>query len=187
MNLREVVLGLLLERPLHAYALKQVLAPRLPPAAQVNDGVLYPLLGELARQSLIKGTEEAGPGGRRRLVYRTTARGRQRFDRWLRSGADEGNEAAYDFFMGHPFLVKVQFFSHLNAVERRAKFGAERARIEAKIRLLEEVLHGMKTRRVDTFRVGLLELGIAQQKQTLNWLRGVAGRRRARAGRPSAA
>jgi DNA-binding PadR family transcriptional regulator len=65
MNLREVILGLLIEQPMHAYALKRVLGPRLSPTELINDGVLYPLLTKMAAQGLISGATRLPRDGNR--------------------------------------------------------------------------------------------------------------------------
>lgn len=171
MNLREVILGLLMERPMHAYALKQVLAPRMPPSMQINDGVLYPLLGRMAADGLVAGRLEPGRNNKPRQVYAVTEAGRAHFRAWLESGAEEADEAPYDFFMGHPFLVKVQFFGHLSSAQRTSKLRTHLERTTAKLRQFGEILDGMRERRADAFRIELLELGVAQQKATQRWLR----------------
>lgn len=170
-KLREVVIGLLMERPMHAYVLKKVLGPRLPPGELLNDGILYPLLTRLSKEGLIDGTEETGPGGKPRRVYAVTDAGRAAFADWLRSPDNEADEATYDFFLGHPLLVKIQFFSQLGEAERRAKFAAHIERTQAKLREYRSIREEMLERRADPFRVQLLDLGAAHHRQTLRWLK----------------
>lgn len=177
-NLREVILGLLLDRPNHAYALKQILNPRFPPSTGLNDGVLYPLLTRLEKDGLIRGRADTGPHNRRRTIYTVTAKGERHLLDWLRSEADEGDDPDYAFFLGHPFLVKLQFFTRLDAATRAAKFKAELARIETKLAGFAETRAGMVARKADPWRIALLDLGIAQQKQTRRWLKAEARRRR---------
>jgi DNA-binding PadR family transcriptional regulator len=173
-NLREVILGLLLDRPNHAYALKQILRPRFPPSTGMNDGVLYPLLGKLEAEGLIRGREEVGPQGRRRTSYTVTRQGERAFLDWLTTTADEGDDAAYDFFLGRPFLVKLQFFTRLPAATRMAKIEAELARLDAKLALFAEIRAGMVERKADPWRIALIDLGARQTRLTRRWLKAQA-------------
>ena len=169
-NLREVVLGLLLDQPAHAYAIKRLVAPRVSPSALINDGVLYPLLDKLAGDGLIRGREEVGPNNRRRTVYSATEKGKKEFMGWLKTDTDETEEPAYDFFMGHPLLVKIQFFKRLTPRQRASKLASQLVRTEQKLKDFEEIRVGMVERKADPFRIALLDLGIEHQKETRRWL-----------------
>ena len=170
-NLREAIVGLLMDRPAHAYALKKLLAPRVSPSEQINDGVLYPLLTKLESEGIIHGREEVSAGKRKRTIFSVTAKGETAFLAWLSSDADESDEMAHDFFMGHPLLVKVQFFSRLPPPRRAEKLAAQLRRTELKLRDYDEIRSGMVAREADAFRVALLDLGVAQQKANRKWLR----------------
>lgn len=171
MSLRQVILGVLVDQPLHGYALKRALAPGLPPSAQVNDGVLYPLLARLEKEGLVKSKEELGKNNKPRLRYSPTAKGRAALLRWLRESDGEEDQAAYDFFMGHPFLVKVLFFRYLSKQEREEKLALQLQSAEQKLMRFEQIRAGMVERNVDPYRIGLIELGIEQQKQSVLWLK----------------
>ena len=93
-RLEAVVVGLLSERPAHGYELKARLGPGLPREAQLNDGVLYPLLARLERRGLASSSEERS-GGRRRRVYAATAGGDAAFREWLLSDRDEDAVVGY--------------------------------------------------------------------------------------------
>ena len=170
-NLREAIVGLLMDRPAHAYALKKLLAPRVSPSEQINDGVLYPLLTRLAHEGIIRGREEVSAGKRKRTIFSVTAKGEKVFLAWLESDADEGDEPAYDFFMGHPLLVKVQFFSRLPPRRRAQKLTAQLRRTELKLQEYAEIRAGMLERNADAFRIALFDLGVAQQKANRKWLK----------------
>jgi DNA-binding PadR family transcriptional regulator len=170
-NLREVLIGLLMDQPAHAYALKKILAPRVSPSEEINDGVLYPLLTKLEAEGIIRGREEISKSNRKRTIYRVTPKGARNFLAWLESDADEGDEPAYDFFMGHPLLVKVQFFARLPLPRRAEKLGAQLQRTEQKLKDYAEIRKGMIEREADAFRVALLDLGVSQQKANRKWLK----------------
>ena len=165
------VLGFLIDQPMHGYALKRALSPALPPRQQVNDGILYPLLKRLEREGLVRKRVERGKGGRDRHVFHPTAKGRRAFDQWLAGADDEGDEVAYDFLLGHPFLTKCLFFSHLTPAEVRAKFEEQLTDCTAKLETFGSIRARMVGRGVDSHRVAVLDLGIAQQKEKERWLK----------------
>jgi DNA-binding PadR family transcriptional regulator len=164
-----VILGFLLDQPRHGYDLKRVLSPALTRERRLNDGVLYPLLAKLMRDGDVRRSVER-QGGRARHVYAATARGRCRFLDWLATAVHEEDEVTYDFLVGHPFLAKCMFFTRLAPDARRWKLAAQRTVAIAKLREFTAIRKGMIARQVDPFRVAVLELGIAQQRQKIRWL-----------------
>ncbi len=169
-NLRETLVGLLLEQPNHAYALKQLLAPRVSPSDSVNDGVLYPLLRKLEKDDIISGKMDVSKSNRKRTIYTVTPKGKDWFFNWLETDNQEEEAPTYDFFLGNPLLVKVQFFSDLNSEQQIQKFSTQLKRTKNKLKLFSEIRTGMVERSVDPFRIALLDLGISQQKCTQRWL-----------------
>jgi len=165
------VLGFLTDRPMHGYELKAALSPALPREKRVNDGVLYPLLRKLESQGLIRGKREQGETGRDRVVYRATARGRHEFAEWLASDAEEHDEVAYDFLVGHPFLTKCLFFGRLSEEAVAAKLQDQLDESLAKLGEFKRIKRGMGERGVDAYRIDVLDLGIAQQQARVRWLR----------------
>ena len=136
MALRHVLLGLLVDRPDHAYALKHRLSPGLPREQLVNDGVLYPLLAKLETDGLVTSSERPGRAGRPRRVYSVTARGRAEFGRWLRSEDDEDGPPLYELFVAQP-LVKLLFAKHLTAGELQGKLHSQAERVARRITAFE--------------------------------------------------
>ena len=137
-RLEAVVLGLLVDEPAHGYALKARLAPGMPRERQINDGVLYPLLGRLEERGLTRHETNSGPGpGPPRRVFHATADGRRAFAEWLRSDADEGAELDYELFLDHP-LLKLLFAAHLSPPERRAKVESLLAAARDRLTAIEE-------------------------------------------------
>jgi DNA-binding PadR family transcriptional regulator len=165
-----VILGFLIDEPRHGYDLKRVLSPALGRDRQLNDGVLYPLLAKLMRDGWVRRSVER-EGGRARHVYAATPRGRRRFLAWLSTAVDEEDEVTYDFLLGHPFLAKCIFFARLSPAARRAKLAAQRTTAATKLAAFRTIRAGMVERRVDPFRVAVLDLGIAQQREKIRWLR----------------
>jgi DNA-binding PadR family transcriptional regulator len=120
---------------------------------------------------LLRKRVERGESGRDRNVFHATAHGRREFDRWLRSSDDEADEATYDFLVGHPFLTKCLFFAQLDADEVTQKLGAQLEDSTRKLETFRAIRDGMVARDVDPYRIAVLDLGIAQQKERVRWLR----------------
>lgn len=166
--LRHVVLGLLIDRPDHAYALKHRLSPGLPREQLVNDGILYPLLAKLEADGLAESVASPGRRGRPRRVYSVTPSGRAEFRRWLRSDEDEGGPPMHELFVAHP-LVKLLFAGHLSADEMRDKLEAHAARVADFIASLESVY---SIAPADTgIGQSLLDLELRQLRDRLDWVR----------------
>jgi DNA-binding PadR family transcriptional regulator len=85
MSTRLVILGLLLERPLHGYELKQTIEERMGDWTSIAFGSIYFALGKLAEEGLIEQAATEQEGGRpSRTIYRLTDAGRAEFMRLLR-------------------------------------------------------------------------------------------------------
>jgi DNA-binding PadR family transcriptional regulator len=170
MALKHVLLGLLVDQPDHAYALKHRLSPGLQRKQLVNDGVLYPLLAKLEAESLAKSVERRGHNGRLRRVYSVTPAGRAEFRRWLLSDADEEGPPIYEVFVAHP-LVKLLFAGHLSQRELHAKLERHVGRVAERIAALESF---SSVAPADAVGLGpsLLDLERRTLGDRLDWLRG---------------
>jgi DNA-binding PadR family transcriptional regulator len=175
-NLKHVILGFLRDREMHGYDLKRALSPALPRGRTMNDGVLYPLLKRMQSEGLLKKRVQRTDGGPDRHLYSPTAAGRREFVRWLRSAESEQDEVSYDFLLGHPFLAKCLFFESLGDDEVGEKLADQLASSTQKLREFEQIRAGMVERDVSPYRIAVLDLGIAQQRQKLRWLRQMSAR-----------
>ena len=180
-----VVLGLLIERPAHGYALKRALSPALPRNQLVNDGILYPLLDRLERDELVRCKPRRAEGGPPRNEFHATAAGKRAFMRWLESDDDEDDDVTYDFFVGHPFLAKCMFFARLPPEALRAKLQAHRRAVEAKLATFDRIRAGMVERGVDAFRISILDLGTEQTRVKQRWLDRMLAEKPSPKGKPS--
>jgi DNA-binding PadR family transcriptional regulator len=173
MALRHVLLGLLVDRPDHAYALKHRLSPGVPRDQLVNDGIIYPLLAKLEAGGLTESVELRARNGRSRRVYSATAAGRAEFRRWLLSDEGEHGAPMYELFVAHP-LVKLLFAGHLTPDQLRDKMEAHAARIADRVAALE-ALRGIAPAEADGGPgPALLELELRQLRDRAEWLRAVA-------------
>ena len=137
------VLGFLTDRPMHGYELKAALSPALPREKRVNDGVLYPLLRKLESEGLIRGKREQGAtGAPESCTGRPHVAGVQ-FAEWLGSDAEEHDEVAYDFLVGHPFLTKCLFFGRLEPAEVARKAAGPARREPRKLGEFKRIRRGM--------------------------------------------
>jgi DNA-binding PadR family transcriptional regulator len=170
MALRHVLLGLLVDRPDHAYALKHRLSPGVPREQLVNDGVLYPLLAKLEEHGLAQSVEARGRNGRLRRVYSATPAGRAEFRRWLRSDEDEHGPPMYELYVDQP-LVKLLFAGHLAPAQLRAKLEAQAARVAGRIAALESLATDAPEQAAG-LGPSLLELELRQHRDRLDWLHG---------------
>ena len=90
---------------------------------------------------------------------------------WLESSVEEEDEVAYDFMLGHPFLTKCLFFDKLRPAQVADKLADQLETSEAKLADFRRIRKGMVERRVDSYRIAVLDLGIAQQREKVRWLK----------------
>lgn len=160
-RLEAVVLGLLAERETHGYELKARLGPGLPRSAQINDGVLYPLLARLERRRLASSAEQRR-GGRIRRVYGATAIGEQAFREWLLSDRDESATVGSELFIEHP-LAKLLFADRMSSAELAAKLDSLLAAAAARLAALDAVPQLGPGERSERVGSALLAVGRARE------------------------
>jgi PadR family transcriptional regulator len=89
-QLDALVLATLRDRPAHGYAVIETLHERSEGAFALAEGTVYPVLHRLEAEGLLASSWST-VGGRRRRVYRLTARGEsalgEREDEWRRFAA----------------------------------------------------------------------------------------------------
>jgi PadR family transcriptional regulator PadR len=73
-----LILNLLAEREMYAYAMLQEAEHRSARAFQLKEGTLYPALHQMERDGLVKARWRTAPNGRARKYYALTAKGRKR-------------------------------------------------------------------------------------------------------------
>ncbi|MBX5470313.1 MAG: PadR family transcriptional regulator [Thermoleophilaceae bacterium] len=170
-----MILGLLVDRPDHAYALKRRISPGLPRERLINDGVLYPLLAKLEGEGLVTSAEQRGERGRARRVYSVTPAGRAEFRRWLRSEEDEEGPSLHELFIAQP-LVKLLFARHLGPARVRAKLERHAERVAERIAALESLQALATPDAAGGLGPSLLELELRQLRDRHAWLRSESAR-----------
>jgi len=85
MSTRLVILGLLRERPLYGYEIKQIIEEHMGDWTSIAFGSIYFALGKLAQDGFIEKLATEQEGSRpSRSIYQITERGREEFQKLLR-------------------------------------------------------------------------------------------------------
>jgi DNA-binding PadR family transcriptional regulator len=77
------LLGLLHQRPSSGYALRKVFATTPMGTFSDSPGAIYPALGRLEREGLVRGRVESSAGLRQKQTFRLTAQGLAALKEWL--------------------------------------------------------------------------------------------------------
>jgi DNA-binding PadR family transcriptional regulator len=77
------LLGLLRADPASGYDLRKIFSTTAMTTYSDSPGAIYPALGRLQQQGLIRGSVESGAGLRRRQVYTLTALGASELRKWI--------------------------------------------------------------------------------------------------------
>lgn len=122
-----ILLGLLMERPLHGYEIKQLIEQRMADLAKVSPGTIYYTLKKLQKRHLIESTSERSGNRPERRVYSLTDTGRKTFRELLKRSLNLDDHPYSLFDLG------LYFFEHLDDVD------------------LEQAIHN-KLRAIDKFK-----------------------------------
>jgi DNA-binding PadR family transcriptional regulator len=102
---RLVILGLLRERPLHGYELKQTIEEHMGDWTSIAFGSVYFALGKLSEEGFVEQVATEQEGGRpSRTIYQITAAGREEFLRLLRDVWGEVERHYYAIDVGLAFM-----------------------------------------------------------------------------------
>ncbi len=159
------VLGLLQESPLHGYELRRQLSARFGTVRSFSFGSLYPTLNRMQSAGWIAAddTQAAGKlGTRRKVTYRITAEGKERFAELL----GEGGPSAW---ADENFDVHVAFFGQTEASTRLRILEGRRGRMEEKREEREEVLRSTRSR-MDDYTLALQQRGLDSVEREVRWL-----------------
>jgi DNA-binding PadR family transcriptional regulator len=77
------LLGLLRANPASGYDLRKIFSTTAMTTYSDSPGAIYPALGRLQEQGLIRGSIESGAGLRRRQVFTLTAQGAAELKKWI--------------------------------------------------------------------------------------------------------
>lgn len=135
MSVRNALLGLLANGPLHGYELKASFETRLLPESPLNYGQVYASLDRLERDGLVEHevvVQEEKPD---KKVFRITPRGREELDRWLDAPSPPSVEVRNETFLKLAVARVVEGADPRRVVseERRACFRRLREVTEARV------------------------------------------------------
>ncbi|MBE9168028.1 PadR family transcriptional regulator [Pleurocapsales cyanobacterium LEGE 06147] len=154
-------LGLLQQKPLHGYYLKQQLELFMSGCISVNYGSIYPLLKRLEeRRAISVMTEAEGEGGSGRKIYSITEQGRIL---WRQQMLEHPQESWVN--ARSRFAIKFFFFSYLEP-ERRIKLLEHRLMV-CRLRLENRDTEPMPT---DPYQASLWEHCRDVVQNEIQWL-----------------
>lgn len=105
MTTRLVILGLLRERPLYGYELKQIIEEHMGDWTSIAFGSIYFALSKLSEEGFVEKVATEQEGGRpSRTIYQITAAGREEFLRLLHEAWREVERPYYTIDVGLAFM-----------------------------------------------------------------------------------
>src|SRR5207247_2773711 len=159
------ILGLLKERSMHGYQLSKRLTDTLGAFWKVSYGSLYPALKRLEKEGAVEPVFDKDDVGRRKNVYRITAKGEALFAELLQEAAPESWE-------DNRFRVRLAFFQYLKPDTRLRLLEKRRAYLEDR---LSDIKASLKTyrERIDAYPLSLMRHGAEATEQDIAWLDGL--------------
>ncbi|MGB2983845.1 MAG: PadR family transcriptional regulator [Candidatus Bipolaricaulia bacterium] len=156
-------LGLLTERPMHGYELREQLRRGLGALWRIASSQLYSVLHRLERRDWIASHVESQTGRPSRTVYEITPSGARAFDAWVTAPVEHLRDIRVEF------LAKVYFL-------RRATPSRVADLVDAQTGLLEELESSLTRRgRPESDDVGLdgimLSFRQQQMRSIIEWLK----------------
>ena len=180
------ILGLIVETPRHGYLIKKILCQGNGRDFGINDGTLYPALRRLEKAGYIRKKIVHQQKSPAKHIYHATREGEEAFIGWLTSPVGEEDPFRYDFYWRFGFLVKVNFFKHLDPADVLSKVERQIAEARAKIEDFERVRAALKERQVDWYRQRIMDFGYDYQSLKLAWLEQFAADLRLQTAGPAA-
>jgi DNA-binding PadR family transcriptional regulator len=127
-----VLLGLLMEGPLHGYEIRQTLEERMVHVARIPPGTIYYTLKKLEQQGLVEMSTERAGNRPERQVYRITETGRARFHELAQAALTLDERAFWTFDAALFFLPLLENARVVDAVaEKRKRLAAFRRDVDA--------------------------------------------------------
>ena len=172
------VLGLLHDAPMHGYELRKQLNVLLGWGRLLSYGTLYPCLKTLTKAGYIiadpASVDPAGaaePRGRRkRIVYRLTAEGKERFA----AAMEDSGPTAWD---DESFGVRFAFFGRTDSPTRMRILEGRRSRLEERLdNVRKSAARGRE--RADSYTLELQRHGLESVEREVKWLTELIDRER---------
>lgn len=174
MAFKHILLGTLMDLPTHAYdMIKKCFADFTPANPKLNEGRLYSTLKMLDKEGMVERSVRRQEDIPDQKIVSITSRGTEEFYRWLESREEEEGHVKFDFFNQYSFLTKVNFFKFLPDEKISNKL-VEQLRISSlRLERFHQAHEEMMQKRVDEYRIRILEYGIEVEKLRSAWLKGL--------------
>ncbi len=162
------VLGLLHEAPQHGYELRKRVSALLGWGRVLSYGSLYPALKQMLRSGWIAedtsagGSAQAAKASRRKIVYKLTAEGKERFETLM----SEAGSSAWD---DESFGVHFAFFGRTDAETRMRILEGRRTRLEEQLERVRSSF-ARSRERVDAYTLELQRHGLESVQREMSWL-----------------
>jgi len=161
-----LVLGLLLDRPMHGYEIAQTIkAEGVTTWMDISTPAVYYSLNKLHRLGLISATRVRGAGAEK-SVYYPTEKGREAFFAGMEDVLGSEEPVHFDYDLGIFLINKLPQERALTLLEKRLAFLHQRG-VELEKRLEEEREAG------EPLRVAILEHAVACTRMDSEWLSGI--------------
>ncbi|MDP8255815.1 MAG: PadR family transcriptional regulator [Candidatus Alcyoniella australis] len=166
MSIKYVILGLLQNKDLHGYRIKQIIERDFGAMWTINFGQIYPALSAMHKERLVSMTQVPQPAAPPRKLYSITPKGREVFAAWLNSPPERRMVLRDSFLIRFPFFGLGDSQAALQAVQEQID------QYEQELREREEYL-STRLRGSDYARL-VAELGLELNQTMLGWLRRAA-------------
>ena len=114
-----VVLGFLVEKPLHGYALRSCIAEGLGPLWHVASSQLYQVLHRLEERDWVSHSSEAPSAGPSKIVYHVTSNGEHAFWEWAQAPVDSMRNVRVEFAAKLYFLRRLKLKAVCTLIDRQ--------------------------------------------------------------------
>jgi DNA-binding PadR family transcriptional regulator len=162
-----LVLGLLMDRPMHGYELNQyVKTEGVTTWYNLSTAAIYYSLNKLRERGLVSETRSRG-GGAERGVYHLTRQGRDEFFSGIKAVLSAQEPVHVEYGLGIFLLNKLPQEKALALLEQRMEFQRDRCAT------LEQALEGERTTDGQALTVAILQHAVACTRMETEWLSGI--------------
>ena len=164
MSVRNAILGLLSEGPLHGYELRAAYEHELVPRSRLNAGQVYTTLDRLHRDGLVEMAVVGQDQKPDKKVYALTTTGREELEAWLSSASP------LDLDLRNQVFLKLMLAARLPGRDPLAVIATERRATFAR---LHDAAQARAQAETDDTRLStslLLDLAVLKLESLLTWL-----------------
>ena len=164
MSIRNALLGLLSEGPLHGYELRAAYKNSLVPRSKLNAGQVYTTLERLRGNGLVEPTVVGQTQKPDKKVYALTDAGRHELDAWLES------PSPLDLDLRNQTFIKLMLAQRLHGKDPLIVIATERNAAIERLREARETRDNADTNATPLSISLLLDLAVLKLEGLLTWL-----------------